>query len=57
MGILIVFVRPENQDAVDENKKRLQSKQGKVLYRRRQAIVEHPFGIIKRQWDCSYTLV
>ena len=26
------------------------------LYRRRQAIVEHPFGTIKRQWGYSYVL-
>ena len=28
----------------------------KELYRRRQAIVEHPFGIIKRQWDFYYIM-
>jgi radical SAM protein with 4Fe4S-binding SPASM domain len=49
--------RIENQTAADENKKRIATKEGKALYKRRQAIVEHPFGIIKRQWDCSYTLV
>jgi hypothetical protein len=27
------------------------------LYRRRQAIVEHPFGTIKRGWGYSYTLL
>jgi hypothetical protein len=26
------------------------------LYRRRQAIVEHPFGTLKRQWGYSYVL-
>jgi hypothetical protein len=26
------------------------------LYRRRQAIVEHPFGVIKRQWDFYYIM-
>jgi len=26
------------------------------LYRKRQAIVEHPFGIIKRQWDFYYIM-
>jgi hypothetical protein len=25
-------------------------------YRRRQAIVEHPYGIIKRQWDFYYIM-
>ena len=28
----------------------------KELYRRRQATVEHPFGIIKRQWDFYYIM-
>jgi hypothetical protein len=27
------------------------------LYRQRQAIVEHPFGTIKRGWGYSYTLL
>ena len=26
------------------------------LYQKRQAIVEHPFGIIKRQWDFYYIM-
>ncbi len=29
----------------------------KALYRRRQEIVEHPFGTIKRQWGYDYTLM
>lgn len=29
----------------------------KNLYRRRQAIVEHPFGTIKRQWGFNHTLL
>jgi ABC-type arginine transport system ATPase subunit len=29
---------------------------GCELYRLRQAIVEHPFGIIKRQWDYYYVM-
>jgi|GEM_PF-1746670 len=39
---------------IDANKKRLQ--QNPDLYRRRQAIVEHPFGVIKRQWDFYYIM-
>jgi hypothetical protein len=31
--------------------------QNKNYYRRRQAIVEHPFGTIKRQWGYTYTLL
>jgi hypothetical protein len=27
-----------------------------LLYKRRQAIVEHPYGTIKRQWGFSYIL-
>jgi len=34
-----------NQNLVDENK---------TLYKQRQAIVEHPYGTIKRQWGFSY---
>ena len=49
--------RPECQDAVIENKKRVDTLEGKLIYKRRQAIVEHPYGIIKRQWDCAYTLL
>ena len=30
--------------------------QNKQAYKRRQAIVEHPFGIIKRQWDFYYIM-
>jgi hypothetical protein len=26
------------------------------VYRRRQAIVEHPYGVIKRQWDFFYIM-
>jgi len=41
-------------DLIDANKNRLQ--QNPDLYRRRQAIVEHPFGVIKRQWDFYYIM-
>lgn len=49
--------RAVNQKAAEENKKRLQTIKGKLLYRKRQAIVEHPFGIIKRQWATDHTLL
>jgi hypothetical protein len=39
---------------IDANKNRLQ--QNPDLYRRRQAIVEYPFGVIKRQWDFYYIM-
>ena len=31
-------------------------KEKEQLYKRRQAIVEHPYGTIKRQWGFSYVL-
>ena len=46
--------RSEHMDLIDANKKRLN--ENKALYRRRQAIVEHPFGVIKRQWDFNYIM-
>jgi len=35
---------------------RLNIENNKELYRRRQAIVEHPFGVMKRQWGFYYIL-
>lgn len=46
--------RSEHMDLIDANKKRIQ--QNMELYRKRQAIVEHPFGVIKRQWDFYYIM-
>ncbi len=46
--------RSEHMDLIDANKIRIE--QNKDLYRKRQAIVEHPFGIIKRQWDFYYIM-
>ncbi|MFM7759131.1 MAG: IS1182 family transposase, partial [Crocinitomicaceae bacterium] len=46
--------RSEHMDLIDANKKRLAENMD--LYRKRQAIVEHPFGIIKRQWDFYYIM-
>ena len=36
--------------------KKEQVEQNKELYKRRQAIVEHPYGTIKRQWGFSYIM-
>jgi radical SAM protein with 4Fe4S-binding SPASM domain len=47
--------RSQYQDAVDRNNERIQKQ--KELYLKRQAIVEHPFGTIKRSWGYSYTLL
>ena len=47
--------RNENIEATQRNKKAIE--QNKELYKRRQQIVEHPFGTIKRQWGFDYTLM
>lgn len=49
--------RSGHQGAVDENRQRMEKKSGKEIYKRRQAIVEHPFGTIKRSWGIYYTLL
>ena len=43
------------QDAVDINDNNI--KQNPHYYKRRQAIVEHPFGTIKRHWGYTHTLL
>jgi transposase len=47
--------RNENIEATQRNKKAI--KQNRELYKRRQEIVEHPFGTMKRQWGFDYTLM
>ena len=44
--------RSQYQTLVDKNKKRIEKNEN--YYKRRQAIVEHPYGTIKRQWGFSY---
>ncbi len=46
--------RSEYQHYINNNKERIE--QNKDYYRRRQAIVEHPYGTIKRQWGFSYIM-
>jgi transposase len=46
--------RSEYQEYVDRNKIRIEG--NKQLYRKRQQIVEHPYGTIKRQWGFSYII-
>jgi hypothetical protein len=46
--------RSEFQELVDRNKQHIS--ENKELYRKRQQIVEHPYGTIKRQWGFSYIL-
>ncbi len=47
--------RSEYAPFIEENTDRYQL--NKHLYRKRQTIVEHQFGTIKRQWGFDYTLV
>ncbi len=47
--------RSEHAELIQANKQRVEA--NKYLYRRRQAIVEHPYGILKRQWGFSYILI
>lgn len=50
-----VIERSQYAEAVDANNKRV--KEHKDKYLRRQQIVEHPFGTIKRWWAYGYTLL
>jgi hypothetical protein len=46
--------RSEYHEYIQHDK--VQVEQNKALYKQRQAIVEHPFGTIKRQWGFSYIM-
>ena len=46
--------RSQYADLIYENKVRIENNY--ETYRRRQAIVEHPYGVIKRQWDFYYIM-
>ena len=46
--------RSEHQELIDNNKNQIEK--NKEYYRQRQAIVEHPYGTIKRQWGFSYIM-
>lgn len=46
--------RSEFQEYVDRNKSHIN--ENKQLYRKRQQIVEHPYGTIKRQWGFNYII-
>ncbi|RYY72789.1 MAG: IS1182 family transposase [Gammaproteobacteria bacterium] len=50
-----IIHRSEYQDAVDTNNNNI--KQNPQYYKRRQAIVEHPFGTIKRHFGYTHTLL
>ena len=51
----LIVQRSEFQEAVDHNNNII--KQKPQYYKRRQAIVEHPFGTIKRNWGYTHTLL
>ena len=46
--------RSEYQTFIENNKIRIEN--NKEYYKQRQAIVEHPYGTIKRQWGFSYIM-
>ena len=46
--------RSEYQEYINQNKERIEN--NKDYYRKRQAIVEHPYGTIKRQWGFNYII-
>jgi len=50
-----IIQRSEYQDAVDTNDNNIRN--NPHYYKRRQAICEHPFGSIKRQWGYTHTLL
>lgn len=47
-----VIQRSEFQKYIEQNAKRI--KENPEAYKKRQAIVEHPYGTIKRQWGFNY---
>lgn len=47
-----VIERSEYMPYVEKNRENVESKP--LVYKRRQAIVEHPYGTIKRQWGYTY---
>lgn len=49
-----ILERSEYMPFIEQNKANVEAKPN--VYKRRQAIIEHPFGIIKRQWGFSYIL-
>jgi transposase len=49
-----IVQRGQYAQEIQSNKQRVE--QNKTTYKRRQAIVEHPYGTIKRQWGFNYIL-
>lgn len=50
-----VIERSEFQDIIDENNRRVLDNPD--YYKLRRAIIEHPFGVLKRQWGFTFTLM
>jgi transposase len=46
--------RSEHDGAIERNKERMDKKE--EIYKQRQAIVEHPFGTMKRQWGFDHVM-
>ena len=46
--------RSQHAQFIEQNKLNIEA--NKELYKKRQAIVEHPYGILKRQWGFYYIL-
>jgi transposase len=49
-----IIQRSEYQDAVEQNKQNILA--NPELYKQRQALVEHPFGTMKRQWGFDHIM-
>ena len=49
-----VIERSEYTEIIEQNKIRVDA--NRDVYRKRQAIVEHPYGVIKRQWGFYYIM-
>jgi len=49
-----IIQRREHAQLIENNRVRIEL--GKESYKRRQAIVEHPYGTIKRQWGYTYVM-
>jgi hypothetical protein len=49
-----IIQRSENTEYVENNAKRVA--QSGSLYKKRQALVEHPFGTMKRQWGFDHIM-
>ena len=52
--LVLLIDRSQHADLIYQNKVRIENNY--EIYRRRQAIVEHPYGVIKRQWDFYYIM-